>query len=59
MNKEDCPICGMKYNEPCVLSSFAPSMCTLETTLRNLGDENCMYAFRRLVGVWQKEQEAR
>ena len=23
---------------------------------RNLGDGNCMYAFRRLVGVWQKEQ---
>ena len=23
-----------------------------------LGDMSCYYAFRRLVGVWQKEQEA-
>lgn len=32
--KNDCPICGMKYNEPSVLSPFAPSMCWLETTLK-------------------------
>ena len=35
MNKEDCPICGMKYNEPNIASPFAPSLCWLETTLKN------------------------
>ena len=30
----DCPICGMKYNEPIILSSFAPSLCWLETELK-------------------------
>lgn len=34
MDNKDCQICGMKYNEPCVLSSFAPTMCWLETTLK-------------------------
>jgi endogenous inhibitor of DNA gyrase (YacG/DUF329 family) len=33
-NKNDCPICGMKYNEPSILSPFAPSLCWLETTLK-------------------------
>lgn len=32
--REDCPICRMKYNEPQVLSSFAPSLCWLETRLK-------------------------
>lgn len=36
-NMNDCPICGMKYNEPTVLSTFAPSLCWLETTLKTNG----------------------
>lgn len=28
-----CPICGMKFNEPSILSPFAPTLCWLETTL--------------------------
>jgi len=33
-DKNNCPICGLKYNEPFISSSFAPSMCWLETTLK-------------------------
>jgi len=34
VNDANCPICGMKFNEPISLSPFAPSMCQLETTLK-------------------------
>ena len=31
---KDCPICGKGFNEPSILSPFAPTLCWLETTLK-------------------------